>query len=208
MLANAGIDGQLVLVGHSIGAAFARLYAASYPEQVQGMVLSDHAGRVQITPGQGRPGIAPNGGLLQTGLPSWPVLAPPPSFGFPSEEQSLRRLPGDAQDLHRWAVSLLKAKNGTSNIPFYNRCMADASRTTKSRSDPLGDRPLIVIANAAIAGSEDYKEAQAGYLALSHNSRASVAATNGHSIPMDDPGVLIEGIRQVVVAVRKNGRLN
>ncbi len=44
-LQNGGVDGPIVLVGHSIGAVFSRLYADRYPAAVAGMVLSDHAGR-------------------------------------------------------------------------------------------------------------------------------------------------------------------
>ncbi|HEY3840266.1 MAG TPA: alpha/beta hydrolase [Bryobacteraceae bacterium] len=43
LLGKAGIDGNLVLVGHSIGAVFARWYELRHPDQVKGMVLVDHA---------------------------------------------------------------------------------------------------------------------------------------------------------------------
>jgi pimeloyl-ACP methyl ester carboxylesterase len=41
LLANAGITGLYVLVGHSIGALYVRLYAAAHPDEVAGMVLVD-----------------------------------------------------------------------------------------------------------------------------------------------------------------------
>ena len=41
LLAAAGEHGPYVLVGHSIGGPYAMTYAASYPEQVAGMVLLD-----------------------------------------------------------------------------------------------------------------------------------------------------------------------
>ncbi len=43
LLRSASIDGPYVLVGFSIGGLFARLYAHSYPKEVTGMVLVDHA---------------------------------------------------------------------------------------------------------------------------------------------------------------------
>jgi pimeloyl-ACP methyl ester carboxylesterase len=41
LLSRAGIDGPLVLVGHSFGGLYARVYAAAHPEQVVGMMLID-----------------------------------------------------------------------------------------------------------------------------------------------------------------------
>jgi pimeloyl-ACP methyl ester carboxylesterase len=43
LLATAGITGPYVLVGHSIGALYVRLYAAAHPDEVAGMVLVDGA---------------------------------------------------------------------------------------------------------------------------------------------------------------------
>lgn len=41
LLERAGVTGQLVLVGHSLGGFNMKLYAATYPDQVAGMVLVD-----------------------------------------------------------------------------------------------------------------------------------------------------------------------
>lgn len=41
LLAGAGIEGPLLLVGHSLGGFHMKLYAATYPDQVAGLVLVD-----------------------------------------------------------------------------------------------------------------------------------------------------------------------
>jgi pimeloyl-ACP methyl ester carboxylesterase len=41
LLGNAGIDGPYVLVGHSFGGLYVRMYAARFPKEVKGMVLVD-----------------------------------------------------------------------------------------------------------------------------------------------------------------------
>src|SRR5215213_1289756 len=41
LLTNAGIPGPSILVGHSIGGKYVRLYARQYPQDVAGMVLVD-----------------------------------------------------------------------------------------------------------------------------------------------------------------------
>jgi pimeloyl-ACP methyl ester carboxylesterase len=48
-LKNAGIKGPYVLVGHSLGALVARLYAGRYPDEVVGMVFVDHAVHLGVT---------------------------------------------------------------------------------------------------------------------------------------------------------------
>jgi pimeloyl-ACP methyl ester carboxylesterase len=41
LLANAGVAGPYVLVGHSIGGVYVRQFAADYPDEVAGLVLLD-----------------------------------------------------------------------------------------------------------------------------------------------------------------------
>ncbi|HEY0582880.1 MAG TPA: alpha/beta hydrolase, partial [Chloroflexota bacterium] len=41
LLANAGVDGPFVLVGHSFGGLYTRVFASQYRDQVVGMVLID-----------------------------------------------------------------------------------------------------------------------------------------------------------------------
>jgi pimeloyl-ACP methyl ester carboxylesterase len=43
LLNNAGIEGPYVLVGHSLGGEYVRLYAGRYPQDVAGLVLVDSA---------------------------------------------------------------------------------------------------------------------------------------------------------------------
>ena len=45
---RAPVDGPYVFVGYSVGAQWARLYAARYPNNIVGMVIVDHA----FIPGQ------------------------------------------------------------------------------------------------------------------------------------------------------------
>jgi pimeloyl-ACP methyl ester carboxylesterase len=74
-LKNAGIKGPYVLVGHSLGALVARLYAGRYPDEVAGMVFVDHA-------------MAIPEGLLMLPPPSdakVPPRLPPPMPSTPSD---------------------------------------------------------------------------------------------------------------------------
>ncbi len=182
MLTKAGIQGPVMMVGHSIGAVFARLYGQHYPADLAGMVLIDHAGAYRFAPGD-----AP---------------APPPpgrSSAIVSIEDSLARLPAFAQEMHRW-LAAQSGSRAASNIPFFNACIAEVERTGRAQTSE--SMPLIVIANSALAGLTDYQSKQAELLAQSRNSKAIIAHTRGHQVPMDDPASIIEAIRQVVTAAR------
>jgi pimeloyl-ACP methyl ester carboxylesterase len=48
LLANGGVPGPYILVGHSLGGIYARLFAAAYPDEVAGMVLLDSAHPEQL----------------------------------------------------------------------------------------------------------------------------------------------------------------
>jgi pimeloyl-ACP methyl ester carboxylesterase len=181
MLHNAGITSPLILVGHSVGAAFARLYAARYPREVEGMVIGDHAGRYRF---QTPPGMVR------------------------SDEETLKRLSPIARDMHHWAAAQAGASsNSRAENQFFNTCIAEAATTTKARPDALGARPLIVIANEYLAGSEDYRTFQASLLALSSNSKAMIASDSSHGVPIENPAVFIRAIREVSMAARNGTKL-
>jgi len=176
MLQHAGIGGPLVLAGHSIGAVFARLFAARFPNGVQGLVLSDYAGSYRITNAEGM---------------------------RRSDEESLQRLPPLARDMHRWADSRPGASNRIADRMLFDGCIADAAKNTIY----LGHKPLIAVANPYLAGSDDYRRVQADLLALSRNSKATIAPHSGHSVAMQDPEVLVQAIREVVSTARSNTSL-
>ncbi len=54
LMMRAPVDGPYVFVGFSVGAQWARLYAARYPNNIVGMVIVDHAFiPAQVAPRQG-----------------------------------------------------------------------------------------------------------------------------------------------------------
>src|SRR5262249_9405357 len=106
MLHNAGITSPLILVGHSVGAAFARLYTARYRQEVEGMVIGDHGGRYR--------GTSPPAGMIR------------------SEADTIKRLPPLAQDMHRWAAARDGAANNTQLL---GQCIAEAVTTTRTSPD-------------------------------------------------------------------------
>lgn len=80
LLAVAGEHGPYVLVGHSTGGPYAMSYAATYPEQVAGMVFLDSSSPRQFTD---IPSYPAQYELMRRGFAIWPTLT---RFGLGSTE--------------------------------------------------------------------------------------------------------------------------
>jgi pimeloyl-ACP methyl ester carboxylesterase len=199
MLDRAQIPGPYVLVGHSTGGVYARIFAAHYPEQVEGMVMLDSQ---------------PNEAF--TGLPDFPFL-----YGvvirrvtalFPSLARvGLLRLvnqfipdplPVPARDEERALIS-------SANLNRIQRDeFAELPTTLKAATEltTLGDRPLIVV--TAVKG------ALTGWLAL-QDKMAGLSTNSAHRVlpDIDHPGLIhdragaVEASRAIldVVASVRNG---
>jgi pimeloyl-ACP methyl ester carboxylesterase len=196
LLDHAQIPGPYVLVGHSTGGVYARIFAARYPDQVAGMVLLDSQ---------------PNEAL--TGLPD-----------FPSQYSALRRASALFPSLARLGVFRLVNQFASDPLPVPTRGeelavistanlnriqrdeFAELPMTLKEAAAlaTLGDRPLIVVTAA--------KGAQAGWLplqdkmtGLSTNSAHRVLPDTDHpSLIHDTAGAAqaTQAILDVVASVR------
>jgi pimeloyl-ACP methyl ester carboxylesterase len=79
LLDHAHIPGPYVLAGHSFGGPYILTFAATYPDQVAGMVLGLHRART-------RSGPADQGRVVRLGRPNLRVVAGPSSpRGGPSD---------------------------------------------------------------------------------------------------------------------------
>jgi pimeloyl-ACP methyl ester carboxylesterase len=185
VLKNAGISGPRVLVGLSVGALVARLYAQRYPEEVTGMVIVDHAfldpvdqpSHIQSTPG----------------LDSPPVLISQTPIEYTMEEISdFNHLPLRNRLLHRWAMSL---HPNMPSVEMARACVEEIAGKT------LGDLPLTVVSTGNT--SPNYAKLQSQLMSLSRNSKQLMAEKSFHAVQIDQPEIVVEAIRQMVEAVRK-----
>ncbi len=197
LLDRAHVTGPFVLVGHSSGAQYVRIFAGRYPEQVAGMVLLD-----------GQPAEA------FEGLPIFPVFY----SGF-------RRVFALLPSLARLGVGRLLYHAGFDSLPAKARDMErftySSARAARSLRDEfaelptslaqarsfqnLGDRPLVVVTAA--------RDAMAGWLplqdrmaTLSTNSSHRVVPYTHDALVTDQTAAQtsIGAIRDVVHAVRFN----
>ena len=97
---------------------------------------------------------------------------------------------------------------------------AGAASQELLRSGDLGSRPLVVLEHGIPFGPDDFggerppqgievvwRAFQRRIAQMSTNSRLVIARRAGHGIPHDQPKIVVEAIRQVVVAVRRNAKL-
>ena len=179
LLRAAAVPGPYVFAGHSLGGLFVRLYASTYPRDVVGLVLVDAYSE-----------------MLETLLTAerWAALV---RLNVRSGSDRVKPIPsyGDLE---------------TIGYGKGNAAMRHAVATM-----PLGPMPLAVLAHArpfdlpkeAEGFSSDALEsvlraANEKLATLVPNARFFVAKDSGHDIHQDEPELVIEAIRQVVVGVR------
>jgi pimeloyl-ACP methyl ester carboxylesterase len=182
LLANAGIPGPYVLVAHSSGGPYARVFTAKYPDLVVGMVLLD-----------------PQPADAFTALPD-----------YPATYESLRLAGGLAPSLAR--LGLLGPLFGVSSneaTPAIARSQRDEFRALPAALrqaaavTSIGDRPLMVV-SAGTGGQRGWLDAQAPQVALSTNARHRVidGATHESVIEGDDAPASAQAILAVLAAIR------
>jgi len=179
LLERANVQAPFVLVGHSSGAQYVRIFAGRYPEQVAGMVLLD-----------GQPAEAFEG--LQ-----WYPTFYAGLRGVSAVLPSLARL-GVGQLLSGPDASARSARSLRDEVIELPTALAQA-RSFQS----LGDRPLIVItaARGAMAGWLPLQDAMAK---LSTNSRHEVVPFEHAELVTDSVAARFssQAIGDVVHAVR------
>jgi pimeloyl-ACP methyl ester carboxylesterase len=200
LLERARVAGPFVLVGHSSGAQYVRIFAGRYPEQVAGMVLLD-----------GQPAEA------FEGLPSYPlfysrfhrILAVLPTLARIGVGRLVVRaelaLPAPSRDMQR--VHHASARLYRSLRDEFDELPTALAQARSFQS--LGDRPLIVVTAArdAIAGWLPLQDRMA---TLSTNSSHRVVAYGHDALVTDRTAAQtsVEAIRDVVHAVRSKTPLD
>jgi pimeloyl-ACP methyl ester carboxylesterase len=185
LLREARTRGPYVLVGHSIGGLSVRLFTDRYPEEVAGVVLVEPTHESAVL------GVPRFGGMVRLREKAGdrpvpePKLEGPPATEWRIEDDYL------AEELQQFYLA------------------------RRARPQPLGMRPLIVLAGAkrpnpppGIAAEQwkalrDERDEQVRDLAaLSGNSRYVRDDTSGHNLPNENPALVVRAIIDVVAAVR------
>ena len=178
LLKAAAVPGPYVLAGHSLGGAYARLYAATYPDAVVGVVLIDAFNeflRAAFTPEQWAPFVA----LMGT---------PPPGVNGAVVEQAEL----DA------VLDTVEAAVAARPLPELPLAVLSHGREDELPPELTADLPPGLLEAQPAAA----RTSQAQLAGLVPDARHVIAAESGHYIQLEQPVLVIEAIRQVVEGVR------
>jgi pimeloyl-ACP methyl ester carboxylesterase len=196
LLANAGTTGPFVLVGHSTGGPYIRVFAARYPDEVAGMVLLDPQPADAFTSLPQYPATYRTGRLLTSILPSlgrvglWRVVTALTPAGLPSPYEERERA-------ERSTPALLSSQR--DEFAMVPATLAQASALTT-----IGDKPLVVV-TATVDQQPGWVEAQDALVRLSTNSSHRLATGQSHaSLILSEGGASVSAraIRDVIESVR------
>jgi pimeloyl-ACP methyl ester carboxylesterase len=209
LLHNAKIEGQYILVGHSLGGPVARQFAAKYPYEVAGLVMVDSAHEQQV---KYFPERLVKMAISMMGMMS--VMKLMSRLGLFALKPSLISL----DDKGRLSPELAAQLRGVmaSSEHHTEALIAETQSVSRARTQPvsdLGDLPLTVISHGQLDANavppslgteirDEYERAwqqlQQEITALSTRGRRIVAERSGHHIIFDQPDVIIESILEMV----------
>jgi pimeloyl-ACP methyl ester carboxylesterase len=181
LLDRGHVPGPFVLVGHSSGAQYVRIFAGRYPEQVAGMVLLD-----------GQPAEA------FERLPA-----------FPGFYDRFRRVFALLPSVARLGAGRLVFADHVGSVPANARSLRDEfaelpTSLAQARSfQNLGDRPLVVV-TAAMDAPAGWLPLQDEMATLSMNSSHRVVPYTHEALITDETAARAssQAIRDVIHAVR------
>ena len=175
LMSASGVPGPYVLVGHSLGGMFVRLYAATYPDDVVGLVLVDawYEGlQDQLTPAQWAAYVRLNAEVP----PELAGYRDYETLDFAAASAAMRRAAA-ARPLPPMPLAVL-AKGQPFGIP----------------AEALGFDPDAL--------DRAWASAQEHLATLVPGARFVIAGESAHYVQLQQPQLVIDAIRQVVTAVR------
>ena len=220
LLARSGVEPPYVLVGHSLGGLFVRLYAHEHPDQVAGMVLIDAAHEEMLlrSPEAIRR-LRPRADKMTAWfLRLGQMTAATGAFALAPKlypRQFLSSVPEEARETYLGIISA-DAKCLETIREEYGAYQHHFAAVRAAHITSLGGIPLIVLSHgktqqlpgqSAEVSREFEQICQQMHVELaaqSSDGKRIVAEKSGHYIHLDQPELVIDAIREVVEAARRS----
>ena len=219
LLEKAEINKPYILVGASFGGHTARLFAAKYPSEVAGIILLDarHEAINAKMPPAWKKLEATGKGMYQFMLMASRIGALNllgKLMGEKAAPTIVMKLPPEIRPTYL-AVGF-QPKYFQSNLDEL-AAIAESDKQLQA-AGTLGELPLTAIrhgipdlfasmpAEQAKAAEQVWQELQAELAKLSSKGQILVAEKSGHGIPVDQPDIVVDAIRQMVESVRRGQR--
>ncbi|HVH30093.1 MAG TPA: alpha/beta hydrolase [bacterium] len=214
LLTNAHEPPPYVLVGHSLGGLYVRLYAVTHPAEVAGLVLIEAThednpimlnGQVRLLRSMSRGRQIP---AVRLGMsPDDSVVGgPEPQPSPPTLDPPYDKLPPDVQRVRLWAMTAPRyVAARSSEFDYLPEEMKQIYDQRAQGEGSLEDLPLVVLTRKD--APPDHAARQADLATLSRNSKLEIATTTDHHIQLADPESVVRATTEVVAAVRQNAPL-
>jgi pimeloyl-ACP methyl ester carboxylesterase len=210
LLQAAGERPPYVMVGHSRGGVYVRIFQRRHPDEVAAMVLVDPSHEDNLFTmyeGKAVPIASLTAEQLQRTMPPGDVNVPtrPAQTGLPFD-----RLP---PDLYRVRVELerrLIAGDASRPVPRAivvasiegdRAALAELKSTGGTGAPALGDRPLVVLTRGVDA-TDATRAVHASLARSSSNARHTVVPDAGHEIQLFQPDAVVQAVEDVLESAR------
>ena len=217
LLHAAGLKGPYVVVGHSLGGYFTRLFADTHPNEVAGMVLVDptidHQKQLIATiapppkPAQGPPpnpcAMAAEAGQLKPGTDAYKACVQEPAPSLPANLRAAMIAQATGPAMYRTVASEAGAMDQDSaEIVAHRRSFGAMPLVVLTAGQPAKDPSLTDEKNQA--WQKLWMQGHDEIAALSSRGRNRVVPGSGHFIQFERPQAVIDAVDEVVAQVRQS----
>jgi pimeloyl-ACP methyl ester carboxylesterase len=228
LLGKASVPPPYVLVGHSYGGLLVRLYAATYPSEVSGIVLEESADERGVFVIKDGKGVALVDTATRKPIPPVKTIGPFRESDVPlgrirdvieaaaregpahANDPPYNKLPREAQRMRTWALAQFKTYAANDN-PFAAEELAALLAERKKKEPSLGNMPLTVLSRGlpederpgGQEGEDAHNRFQADNARLSSVGKQVIAKHSRHHICIDQPDLEASSIREILDAARK-----
>lgn len=222
-LNKANLKPPYILVGQSFGGFLVRAFARYYPKEVVGIVLVEAVQEDQkIFMGGDQPQLirsfAKGRSLPNVQTEFTPAADTVTSIDSNSEADPLfNRFSKEVQQMQVWAQSQPTfIASVQAEMDWSPEDVADLYTHKNDSAYMLGNMPLVVLTRGkggfdgrqdSLLLEKERLQAQEELTKLSTNSKHIIDINSGHNIHVEDPAVVIEAIKSVVIAAAQHKKL-